>query len=154
MPGRCARKACWLKEEALGCGPPFPTKEQRTRPGSCTRAHTGCCGPGAQATSTASLEQGRLLAGRGPASQAPRCREAVRVATGHACCAPRAGPAAGATDAETQATTALTRSALWSMHTPVSTHANTRHSAACDADMLRAAPARDADTLRAAPTYV
>lgn len=41
--------------------------------------------------------------GCGPASQAPRCREAIRVATGRACCAPCAGPAAGATDAETQA---------------------------------------------------
>lgn len=45
VPIRCAREACRLQGEALGCCPPFPTKDQRTSLGNCRRAHTGCPGP-------------------------------------------------------------------------------------------------------------
>ena len=131
VPIRCAQEACWLQEEALGCCSPFPTKDQRTSPRSYRRAHTGCgsqCGPfpaqlqkgphwlpqprpHSHLAGTEPRPQvpppesraGYYQRGCGPASQAPRCREAIRVATGRACCAPCAGPAAGATDAETQA---------------------------------------------------
>lgn len=129
---RCAQKACWLKEEALGCGPPFPTKEQKTSPGSCTRAHAGCCSPGAQASSTASRE--RVGCYQRGVVQRPRHHGALKpsVWPQDTCLVLRVLGLLQVPQMQRHRPQAIHSTHTLcplSMHTPVNTRANTRHSA-------------------------